>query len=119
MSKSDAERDADGVRHTKPKSGAAETARLRDDIDRGGGDKVAFSDPAAAPLGTDDEAGGNAPTPEQARRARHQETRTSETEGAKLTPGDLQAGSKKQKFGVGTIAIIAVVCVIVLLFFFY
>lgn len=35
------------------------TDRLRHDIDRGvAGDKVVFSDPAAAPLGTDDEAAG-------------------------------------------------------------
>ena len=38
------------------RSGAAGAARLRDRIDRGaGGDKVAFQDPAAAPLGTDDD----------------------------------------------------------------
>jgi hypothetical protein len=37
------------------------TARLRDDdIDRGRtGDKVDWPDPSAAPLGTDDEAGGS------------------------------------------------------------
>jgi hypothetical protein len=40
--------------------------RLRHDIDQGrGGDKVAFSDPAAAPLGTDDEAAGTPPSPEE------------------------------------------------------
>ena len=40
------------------------TDRLRYDIDRGrGGDKVDNIDPAAAPLGTDDEAAGNSPTP--------------------------------------------------------
>jgi hypothetical protein len=40
--------------------------RLRIDIDRGlTGDKVAWPDPAAVPLGTDDEAGGSPPTPEQ------------------------------------------------------
>jgi hypothetical protein len=39
------------------------TDRLRHDIDRGrGGDKVDNVDPAAAPLGTDDEAAGNSPT---------------------------------------------------------
>jgi hypothetical protein len=39
------------------------TARLRHDIDRGrGGDKVDNIDPAAAPLGTDDEAAGKPPT---------------------------------------------------------
>lgn len=37
--------------------------RLRHDIDRGrGGDKVDNIDPAAAPLGTDDEAAGKPPT---------------------------------------------------------
>src|SRR3954463_1489766 len=40
------------------------TDRLRHDIDRGrGGDKVDSIDPAAAPLGTDDEAAGHSPTP--------------------------------------------------------
>ncbi|HUG60905.1 MAG TPA: hypothetical protein VMP03_03620 [Methylomirabilota bacterium] len=39
------------------------TDRLRHDIDHGrSGDKVAFPDPAAAPLGVDDEAGGMSPT---------------------------------------------------------
>lgn len=38
----------------------SETERLRGDIDAGRtGDKVPFSDPAAAPLGTDDEAAGH------------------------------------------------------------
>jgi hypothetical protein len=37
----------------------ATTDQLRDDIDRGRtGEKVNFSDPAAAPLGTDEEAAG-------------------------------------------------------------
>ena len=40
------------------------TAGLRHDIDRGrGGDKVDNIDPAAAPLGTDDEAAGKPPSP--------------------------------------------------------
>jgi hypothetical protein len=39
------------------------TSQLRQDIDSGRtGDKVNWPDPAAAPLGTDDEAGGT-PTP--------------------------------------------------------
>jgi hypothetical protein len=39
------------------------TDRLRSDIDRGRtGDKVSASDPAAAPLGTDDEAAGKPPS---------------------------------------------------------
>jgi len=44
--------------------------RLRYEIDRGrGGDKVNASDPAVAPLGTDDEAGGWPPTPAQIKQA--------------------------------------------------
>lgn len=44
--------------------------RLRYEIDRGrGGDKVDARDPAVAPLGTDDEAGGSPPTPAQIKQA--------------------------------------------------
>ncbi|HWL81561.1 MAG TPA: hypothetical protein VNR89_11440 [Roseomonas sp.] len=43
----------------------ARVDKLRHDIDSGrSGDKVAFSDPAAAPLGADDEAAGVPPSPE-------------------------------------------------------
>ena len=48
--------------------------RLRRAIDTGKtGDKASFSDPAAAPLGTDEEAGGTPPTPEQVAAAAHLE----------------------------------------------
>lgn len=48
--------------------------RLRHDIDRGRtGDKVGHPDPAAAPLGTDAEAGGDPPSEEQLAEARRQE----------------------------------------------
>jgi len=48
--------------------------RLRADIDSGRtGGKVAASDPAAAPLGTDDEAAGRAPSRDAVRLARHHE----------------------------------------------
>lgn len=51
------------------------TEQLRDDIDSGRThDKVAKSDPAAAPLGTDDEASGASPTPGQVATARAHET---------------------------------------------
>ena len=50
--------------------------RLRKDIDRGkSGDKVGFPDPAAAPLGTDDEAAGNPPSEEERERASREEMR--------------------------------------------
>jgi len=46
-------------KHSPPDPSTAEPHRLRDAIDRGlTGDKVPASDPAAAPLGTDDEAAG-------------------------------------------------------------
>ncbi|MGF7172407.1 hypothetical protein [Azospirillum doebereinerae] len=49
-------------KHSPPAPSTAETNRLRDAIDRGlTGDKVPASDPAAAPLGTDDEAAGTTP----------------------------------------------------------
>ncbi|WP_376958346.1 hypothetical protein ABNQ39_00960 [Azospirillum sp. A26] len=45
-----------------PTTPSAEANRMRADIDRGlTGDKVPATDPAAAPLGTDDEAAGTTP----------------------------------------------------------
>jgi hypothetical protein len=53
----------------------ATTERLRADIDSGrAGDKVPASDPAAAPLGTDDESAGASPSPEVIEQTRQQET---------------------------------------------
>jgi hypothetical protein len=47
---------------------------LRDKIDKGkGADKVAAPDPAAAPLGTDSEAGGHTPTSEEVEMAMSEE----------------------------------------------
>ena len=46
------------------------TDQLRSDIDSGAtGEKIGFSDPAAAPLGTDAEAGGAPPTVAERRMA--------------------------------------------------
>jgi hypothetical protein len=59
------------------------TEQLRRDIDAGQtGEKIDFPDPAAAPLGTDDEASGNPPSAEQRRMAArtapdHPQSRTS------------------------------------------
>lgn len=45
---------------------APTTEQLRADIDSGAkGEKVSHSDPAAAPLGTDDEAAGRTPTAQE------------------------------------------------------
>ncbi|MGY6662424.1 MAG: hypothetical protein ACXIVO_08895 [Glycocaulis sp.] len=49
--------------------------QLRHDIDRGRThDKVDFPDPAAVPLGSDEEAAGTQVTPFEASQARHDET---------------------------------------------
>lgn len=58
------------------KGGDAPTAdQLRADIDSGRThDKVAKSDPAAAPLGSDAEAGGNPPSAQEVSTARRHET---------------------------------------------
>jgi hypothetical protein len=49
----------------------ATSAQLKADIDAGRtGDKLTGFDPAAAPLGTDDEAGGSPPTPHMIAEAR-------------------------------------------------
>ncbi|MFC4166061.1 hypothetical protein [Teichococcus aestuarii] len=59
----------------REKEAPVQTDRLRHEIDSGRtGDKVAFHDPAAAPLGADDEAAGVSPTLEQVAQARRLET---------------------------------------------
>lgn len=58
----------------RPRKTAANPLTPRDDIDAGRtGDKVGFPDPAAGPLGTDDEAAGNPISPEQLHLARRAE----------------------------------------------
>lgn len=61
------------------KSQGSNTAQLRDAIDRGRtGDKVRVLDPAASPLGTDDEAAGTPPRAAEADDAlRHETSRVS------------------------------------------
>lgn len=57
-------------------STTATVAQLKRDIDSGGtGDKVAMLDPAASPLGTDDEAAGAPPSPELVAATRARERR--------------------------------------------
>jgi hypothetical protein len=54
----------------------ATTDQLRDDIDAGrAGDKVRFPDPAAAPLGTDEEAAGTPVDPHVLAATRERERR--------------------------------------------
>ena len=57
-----------------PDPGKSNTDQLRNDINTGRtGDKVRSPDPAAAPLGTDDEAAGSPPAPELVAAVRHHE----------------------------------------------
>ncbi|GGI22940.1 hypothetical protein [Bradyrhizobium guangdongense] len=64
------------------------TEQLRIAIDQGyAGDKVDAIDPAAAPLGTDDEAGGTSDTPAQVRLAAAQELRARADEDGQRTSG--------------------------------
>jgi hypothetical protein len=59
---------------TPPASERPTTAMLKADIDSGRtGDKVAHYDPGLSQLGTDDEAAGNAPTPDRVALARKTE----------------------------------------------
>lgn len=58
-----------------PRSGPT-VAQLRDAIDRGRtGSKVPYEDPAAAPLGTDEEAAGTPPSPADIRLAMRNEVK--------------------------------------------
>jgi hypothetical protein len=62
---------------TRSPKRTANPDRLRQSIDRGeGADKIDYPDPAAAPLGTDDEAGGHPVTQEQLDMALAGETRS-------------------------------------------
>ncbi len=82
---------AQNDKQAAPRSGGAEAARLRDDIDRGAtGEKIAFSDPAAVPLGTDAEAGGTPTDPAAMAGARKAEGAARESSHPKKTPAQLQ-----------------------------
>jgi len=100
----------------------ATTAQLRDDIQSGRtGDKVAGFDPAASPLGTDDEAGGNSPTPDQVALARAQETSQRPADGhANAATPDMQPDARvggSRGMMVGLIAGLAAAVLLAVLLF--
>jgi hypothetical protein len=73
---------------TKGKTTIETTEQLRIAIDHGhGGDKVDAVDPAAAPLGTDDEAGGTPNTRAQVRLAAKHEIHARPTQRGQQTTG--------------------------------
>lgn len=85
---------------------------LKRDIDAGlTGDKVAAPDPAAAPLGTDDEAAGTPITPAQLAMAQ----RTERLQGAQAGDRAADFGDKPEGTGRATIVILAAVAAVVVL----
>lgn len=94
-------------------------SQLQNDIDSGRtGDKVAGFDPAAAPLGTDDEAAGTPPTPAAVAEARSFETATNgDSARANAAQPELQPDARGAPkpiavplvIGVGAAAILGVV----------
>lgn len=90
------------------------SAQLRDEIDKGGtGDKVPFSDPAAAPLGTDAEAGGHPPDVYQVKRAAAVETPRAKSADRQKGPADLQGAGLSSR--VPVIAAMVLIGLIVIL----
>lgn len=88
----------------------ANVDQLRHRIDTGQtGDKVAFSDPSAAPLGTDAEAGGHSPSPEEVSQASRYETGHSRTEATRQTPAERQRTIIPLKTGLIVILLMTVV----------
>ena len=101
-----------------PEDRTTETsAQLRDEIDRGGtGDKVAFSDPAAAPLGTDAEAGGHPPDRDQVKRAAAVETPRAKPEDRKKGPAELHGNRLSPRvLVIAAVAVITLIVVVVVL----
>ncbi len=101
------------------------TDRLRADIDTGRtGDKTDFSDPAAAPLGTDAEAGGVPPGADAVARAREAEvddgpdSSDANAQADAPDPGALQGRTGQRSTlsrGAITVAITAIVVVLLIL----
>jgi len=70
-------------------------AQVRDQTDSGRtGDKVCASDPAAAPLGTDEEAGGHTTAPEDIARTVHDVPRSRRLKSSLLEKLGLRARRK-------------------------
>ena len=85
---------------------------LKRDIDTGAtGDKVNYPDPAASPLGTDDEAAGTPVTQTQLDMARQ----TERVQGRQAGPRDADFGAAPSRSGRATIVLLAGIAAIVLL----
>ena len=88
----------------------ATSAQLRDDIDSGrSGDKVPALDPAAAPLGTDEEAAGTPTPPEAVAMNRRMERR----EHLRTAASDHAAGDQRRG-GPGALTVLVLVVLVAL-----
>lgn len=95
-----------------PLTEGSTTAQLKGDINSGRtGDKNAVFDPGLSPLGTDDEAGGTPPTPEQVDQARHQESSVRWKNGAEKDSYAHQDSRKALYAFVGFIGLVLVLFV--------
>jgi len=95
-----------------PLTEGSTTAQLKGDIDSGRtGDKNAVFDPALSPLGTDDEAAGTPPKPEQIDQARHQESSVRWKDGAQKDSYAHQDSRKALYAYVGFIGLVLVLFV--------
>ncbi|MDH2326915.1 hypothetical protein QCN27_08545 [Cereibacter sp. SYSU M97828] len=89
--------------------------RLRKEIDSGrSGDKVNFSDPAASPLGTDDEAAGDPPTPAQlAMAAQHELEARPDDPSAGRPARDAESRQRdKARFAVPIVGVLVLIAII-------
>ena len=95
-----------------PMNEGSTSAQLKGDINSGRtGDKNEVFDPGLSPLGTDDEAAGTPPRPEQVDMARHQEASARWKEGAE-TDSYAHQDSRKALYGyIGFIGLVLVVLV--------
>ena len=92
-----------------PMNAGSTTAQLKGDINSGRtGDKNEVFDPGLSPLGTDDEAGGVSPSPEQVDLARHQESTERWKDGAGKDSYAHQNSRKALYAYVGFIALVLV-----------
>ena len=108
--------------HTDQRKTQPTSAQLRHDIDRGAtGDKTPALDPAAAPLGTDEEAGGAPPTPPEIADAMTAERRDLSGErnavAPEITP-DGERSSSKGGLGVAFIWIMVLALATLLVWYF-
>lgn len=98
-------------------SAAAGVARLRDHIDRGGtADKAAASDPAAAPLGTDDEAAGAPPTWEEVALAEAAERHRAVPADHKPGPAELQGPRRRPRMISVMVLLVSIILAVLLIY---